>query len=702
MISRITIGIPSNPTLYSAFQPTNRHGTPVYPSQEMTQSVLVLLIAVAAFGSLAHAADPQPYRVEIASVGNGDMDATLKSTSDLLSLRRKAPVSPFGLIARARSDADRLTTALEGFGYYQCRVALKINDMMVSNPGLGEALSALPKGQDARVAIGFTLGPLYHLRRIDIDGDLPDEVRSTLGLTEGEPAVASNVLAGGARLLTALQERGYAFAKVDPPVAYEAADAPVLDLRFHVEMGPKANIGQIHIEGLKRVHESLVRARLTLHTGDPYSPSAIERARHDLLGLGVFNQVSLDIGAAVDDSGGVPITFKMRERLRHGVSVSAAYSSDLGGSGGVTWTDRNVFGNAEQLSLAARVINLGGSGTTGVGYDTSAKYLMPDFGRRDQSLQFAVGALKQSLQAYEQTARTTGVTLTRKISSVWSVSVGGTTTDERIIQENTVIFQGTTIPPGSSLISGTNVLLTDVTRNYTLFAMPLNVAVDTTNLASPLEDPRRGMRASLSLTPTLALGHPNARYIISQISVAGYFDLDHVLPTDPGRTVLAARALAGLAEGAGEFSLPPDQRFYAGGSGTIRGYRYQSVGPALPDGTPIGGTAIRTGSLELRQRFGTNFGAALFVDAGEVTANLNSVPDAVRDTYRIGVGAGVRYYTPIGPIRFDVAVPTQRRRANYYTVPGAATPGCQKSTISPPPACGDDAFEIYIGLGQAF
>jgi translocation and assembly module TamA len=658
----------------------------------MTQTVFALLFAVAVFGSVAHAADPQPYRVEIASVGNSDMDATLKSTSDLSSLRGTAPVSPFGLIARARSDVDRLTTALESFGYYQCRVSIKINDMMVSNPGLGDALSALPKGRDARVAIGFTLGPLYHLRRIDIEGDLPDEVRSTLGLTGGEPAVASTVLAGTSRLLTALQERGYAFAKVDPPVADEAADEPVLDLHFHVVMGPKVNIGEIHIDGLQRLHESLLRARLMLHTGDPYSPSAIERARHDLLALGVFSQVSLDIGTAVDGSGGVPITFKMRERRRHGVSVNAAYSSDLGGSGGVTWTDRNAFGEAEQLSLAASVINLGGSSTTGVGYDTSAKYLMPDFGHRDQSLQFAVGALKQSLQAYNQTARTTSVTLTRKISRVWSVSVGAQTADEQIIQENTVIIQGTAIPPGSILIPGTtNVVLADVTRNYTLFAMPLNVALDTTNLASPLEDPRRGMRASLSVTPTLALGHPNAKFIIGQINVAGYFDLDHVLPTGPGRTVLAARALAGLAEGAGEYSLPPDQRFYAGGSGTVRGYRYQSVGPALPDGTPIGGTAIRAGSLELRQRFGTNFGAAVFVDAGQVTANLSTVPDAVPDTLRVGVGAGMRYYTPIGPIRFDVAVPTMRRRAM-----------CVASTISPPPACGDDAFEIYIGLGQAF
>jgi translocation and assembly module TamA len=227
----------------------------------------------------------------------------------------------------------------------------------------------------------------------------------------------------------------------------------------------------------------LLRGRLLLHTGDPYSPSAIERARRDLLALGVFTQVSLDIGTAVDDSGGVPITFRIRERARHGVSVSAAYSSDLGGSGGVTWTDRNVFGNAEQLTLAARVINLGGSSTTGVGYDTSAKYLMPDFGRRDQSLQFAVGALKQSLQSYDQTARTTTVTLTRKISSVWSVSVGGATSDEQIIQENTIIqVQGTKPIPGSLAIPGTNIVLADVTRNYTLFALPLNVTVDTTHL----------------------------------------------------------------------------------------------------------------------------------------------------------------------------------------------------------------------------
>src|ERR1700681_840553 len=132
----------------------------------MTQTVIALLIAVTAFCSLARAADPQPYRVEIASVGNGEIDATLKATSDLQTLRKTAPVSPFGLIARARSDVDRLKTTLEGFGYYQSSAVIKINGIMVNNPALADVLSALPKGQDAEVSISFKLGPLYHLPRI--------------------------------------------------------------------------------------------------------------------------------------------------------------------------------------------------------------------------------------------------------------------------------------------------------------------------------------------------------------------------------------------------------------------------------------------------------------------------------------------------------------------------------------------------------
>jgi translocation and assembly module TamA len=628
---------------------------------------IIFLVGGLWFAGSARAADPQAYKVEFTSVGYDGIDQTVKATSDLVSLRSSAPVSPFGLIARARSDTDRLKTALESFGYYESRVIIDINGVPLTDPGLGDALTALPKGSTARVAISFMLGTLYHLRRIDIDGEVPPPInaRDTLGLNTGQPAVASMVLAGGARLLAVLQEQGYAFAQVDAPIAYEAADAPVLDLNFHVAAGRKVNIGDIHVEGLQRVHESLVRRRLLLRSGDLYKPSAIEAARRDLLGMNVFGQVSVLVGSKADESGGVPVTFKMRERLRHAISVSAAYSSDLGGSGGVTWTDRNVFGNAEQLSFAASVINLGGSDTTGTGYDTSVKYLIPNFLHRDQSLQFAVSALKQQLQAYDQKAQTASVTLSRKLSSIWTVSAGLSTTDETILQ----VINAKLTPPSTTFVPDP-----PVTFNYTLLAVPFKVIYDSTNLPTPLEDPRHGFRGSLSLTPTLAIGHPNATFLISVLSLASYFDLNNLLPVDSGRSVLAARALAGLAQGAGDLSLPPDQRFYAGGTSTVRGYAYQLVGPTfLHLANPSGGTAITTAGVEFRQRLYTNWGVVGFVDAGQVSASLKPLHSDVR----IGTGAGARYYTPIGPIRLDIAVPVGRRS-------------------------GEDSFEVYIGLGQAF
>jgi translocation and assembly module TamA len=628
----------------------------------------VLLTALLACVT-ASAADPQTYQVALTTVGNDDIDQTLKATSDLISLRSSAPVSPFGLIARARSDTDRLKTALESFGYYESRVIININGVPLTDPSLGDTLTALPKGSTAHVAVGFSLGTLYHLRKVDIDGEVPASInaRETLGLATGQPAVAAVVLAGGSRLLSALQEQGYAFAQVDPPVAYEAADAPVLDLSFHIVVGRKVNIGDIHVDGLQRVHESLVRRRLLLHTGDLYKPSAIEAARRDLLALNVFGQVSVQTGAKADESGGVPVTFKIRERLRHAISLSAAFSSDLGGSGGATWTDRNVFGNAEQLSFAASVINLGGSDTTGTGYDTNVKYLLPEFLHRDQSLQFAVSAIKQQLEAYDQVAQTASVTLSRKLSSIWTISAGLSVTEEQILQ----VLGATETPRGSGIF------LPDpaTTFNYTLVALPFKVIYDSTDLPTPLEDPRHGFRGSLSLTPTYAIGHPNSTFLISTLSISTYLDLNNLFSgIAPGRSVLAARALAGFAQGAGELSLPPDQRFYAGGTSTIRGYGYQLVGPTFPNtNNPSGGTAITTGGLEFRQRLYANWGVVGFVDAGQVSASLKPLPS---DT-RIGTGAGMRYYTPIGPIRFDVAVPVGRRR-------------------------GDDSFEIYIGLGQAF
>jgi translocation and assembly module TamA len=182
-----------------------------------------------------------------------------------------------------------------------------------------------------------------------------------------------------------------------------------------------------------------------------------------------------------------------------------------------------------------------------------------------------------------------------------------------------------------------------------------------------------GMRLGMSITPTRSLSAARGAFVVAQADAAVYLDLATLGWTVPGRSVLAARALVGEARGAASFDLPPDQRFYGGGSGTVRGFRYQSVGPRFPDGNPIGGTAIDAATVEYRQRIARQFGAAIFLDAGHVSGDGHPL----QGRPAVGAGIGMRYYTPIGPVRIDIAVPVTK-------LPGG------------------DAFELYVGLGQAF
>ena len=341
----------------------------------------------------------------------------------------------------------------------------------------------------------------------------------------------------------------------------------------------------------------------------------------------------------LDAAGQLPLTVDLTERKLHTVDAGIAYSTDLGINLNVGWHDRDLFGNGEQLNLMAQT-NLGGNATTQPGYQFLAQFIKPDFLARDQSLELDLGALKQALEAYDQKAVTQKVVLDRRISPHWTLSYGISGEQEEILQEG-------------------------VDRHYELAGLPLTAKYDTT---TSLLDPTSGIRALFSIVPTGALSSHDSGFVILQASGSTYFDFN-----TKGRTVLALRGLIGEVPGTSAFALPPDQRFYAGGSATVRGYRYQSIGPQFPDGNPTGGTAIATGTVELRQRIIGNYGAVAFIDAGQVTSH--GTPFA--SDWRVGAGVGFRYYTSIGPIRLDFAVPVNRQPHG-------------------------DAFEVYIGIGQAF
>ena len=587
----------------------------------------------------ARAADPQPYSVTLPPTGEAGLDQALHDSSNLLSLRESAPVGPFALVTRARDDRGRLETALNSYGHYAARVTVRVAGRDLDDPGLPTALEAATG--PVEVAVAIEAGPVFRLRRVELTGQPLPEARAALGLKPGDPAIAADMLAARERMLEALRVGGHALARVEAPVATLVPSAQALDVAYAVEAGPRVNLGPIAVGGLERVDPGFVRRRLLVHQGEPFNPETIERARQDLAQLGVFATVRARAAERLDAAGQIPLQFDVTERKRHVVGFTAAFSTDLGASAGVTFQHRNLFGQAERLDLGAAVTQLGGSASKRPGYNVTAALTKPDLWARNQSLTVSLQAVKESLEAYDRTALLAGATLSRKFSDVWTVSAGVLGQQSLVAQEG-------------------------VSRSYTLLGVPIGVRYDSTGAAG-LFEPTHGIKAGLTATPTASLNGRGGSFLILQGTASSYFDL-----AAPGRSVLAVRGTVATVQGATTFELPPDQRLYAGGSGTVRGYKYQSIGPKFASGRPTGGTSLAAGTVEFRQRFGERFGAAVFVDAGQVNTTSGLGGDL-----RAGAGVGARYYTAIGPIRLDVAVPLKRQR-------------------------GDDAFELYIGIGQAF
>ncbi|MDD5126360.1 autotransporter assembly complex family protein [Methylovulum sp.] len=589
----------------------------------------------------AYAADPQAYTVTIAQTGDAELDQMLKDSCTLISLKDAAPVGSFAMVARARADEERFMTALHSLGYYEGKAQVHIANRPLDDRGLYDTIDYSPASPPISIQITVEPGALYHIRTLSIDGKVPVDAKQWLALKDQAPARAAAIQQAREKLQTALQEHGYALAKVDEPVGHLLPDTDELDVSYHVESGKRVALGKITVKGLNQVKPDLVDRHLRIAKGEPFKLSDIEKNRQDLQATGVFSSVRTRIGKSLDSQQQLPVTFIVSERLRHTTQLGAAYSTDLGASFSSFWQNRNLLGFGEQLNFTAGITQIGGNSTTGIGYNVGLNFIKPDFLQLDQTLHVSLAAIKQSLSTYDQDAVLGEVLLSRKLTPFWTGGIG--------------------ISPEQSTITQAG-----ETHDYTLVSLPVSLKYDSTN---SLLDPTSGSIVTPSVTPVVALtGSETNTFVIMQLSASTYLDWH-----SQGRSVLALRGLLGDIVGAGRFDLPPDKRFYGGGSNTVRGYRYQSIGPQFSDGNPQGGKAIATATIEFRQRLFEHYGIVAFTDAGQVS------PDTLLASgdWRVGAGIGARYYTGFGPLRLDFALPVNQQSNS-------------------------GSFEIYIGLGQAF
>jgi len=475
---------------------------------------------------------------------------------------------------------------------------------------------------------------------------LPDDapLPETLGLAVGSPARSPAVVDAEAHILPRFAEKGYAYARIiDRKLVVDHA-AQGMDVTYIVDPGPKVTFGPLTIGGLDEVSERAVRRRLPWRTGDDYHPAVMEDGRQSLADLGVFSSVRLRLADQPTDDKQAPVLIDVAERAMNYVGFGADYGTEDGFGANAYWGDRNFFGNAEKLRVDASVAGIARRGETSASdfdYTLAGTYQQPDFLSRRQSLNLSAKALSERPDAYRRQALVLTGAVERTLSKGLKASLG-VTAEQSHIKE------------------------TAQTTENTLLGVPMAVTWDTTD---DLLNPTKGVRASGAVTPYLAALGDSSSFAIARISGSTYFDFG-----DKGDYVAALRGVYGAVVGGSLLDIPADKRFFAGGGGSVRGYGYQDVGPLDDEGDPTGGSSLLELSAEMRIKVTDAIGVVPFIDAGNVyTTEYPKLGKGLR--YAAGIGG--RYYTVIGPIRMDVAVPLNKRS-------------------------GDKAFQFYISIGQAF
>jgi translocation and assembly module TamA len=321
------------------------------------------------------------------------------------------------------------------------------------------------------------------------------------------------------------------------------------------------------------------------------------------------------------------------------------------------WEHRNLFGGAERLRLEAEVFLAPRNDGTRI-------ESFGDFERSDLGGRFTASFLKPALGGTRNDLLVDGrVERDRtggdRFGGYTSRLVDGTVFIRHRFSDTFSVQGGFQAQKGQ-----TSDVLGQI--DYFVVGTPVSLTYDSTD--RPL-DPSRGMRINASVSPYPEFLGSTVGMVVGEATASAYYALD-----EDARYILAGRVGVGSILGADLEDIPSNFRFFAGGGGSVRGFRYRSLAPLGPFGQVVGGRSLLEASLEARIKVTDTIGIVPFVDAGG--AFESSYPD-FEDKLRVAVGLGLRYYTAIGPIRLDIAAPLNRRP-------------------------GDRPVSLYVSIGQAF
>ncbi|HTO69966.1 MAG TPA: BamA/TamA family outer membrane protein [Myxococcota bacterium] len=540
-------------------------------------------------------------------------------------------------------DMQRIAAVYRERGYYATHATYKVEPN--------------PAGDEVRIAIAVEEGPPVLLASWAIDlsalpgGDARWRAQLVDKLPLKKGAVFSVDTYGAAKraLLRGIENLGFPDVALDGGGDVDLATNEAT-IAWTARPGPRVTLGVIRIEGMETVGEEVIRRELAFKSGDLYKESELEQSQRQVSDLGLFRTVQIALQTSEEEAPGQPpptrvtrdVVVRVEERPLHSVRIGAGYGTEDKLRAQVGWLHRNVSGRADTLDIRAKYSSL-----TDEFQATLREPHVPD---PRTTLYLDSRIRDDTLPAYDDLTLLSSVSIQRALRLGWSGHLGYDVewTDVR------------------SVPSAAATELKDPTDTFLLSYLDLGVRRITTD---SLVTPSHGTWLELSIETAGTWLGSQRNYVRGTADARGYLPL--------GPTVLAARLMLGTITpyaSTESDELPVTKLFYGGGSAIVRGYDFQHLGPRDLPGSPVGGDSLIAASVEWRFPIWRELHGDTFVDAGQLSRQpFDWKPEALR----YSGGVGLRYATPLGPIRLDVATP-----------------------INPPP--GVDRVRFWFAIGEAF
>ncbi len=567
---------------------------------------LILFLAPA----ILHAAKLS-YKVGFEGLDDADALRSVKEISELQAFIRHPPASLSALRYRAEADIKDILKVLHAYGYYEAKVDVHLEEAF----------------DHVRVTLFITPGPIYTIGAYDVQlfcktPDHPVECtqfsQSGLGLEVGQNAVAQNILKAELKILQLIADCGYPLASIAKREMIADGQAKTLRIAIGVDTGELTHFGPTRVTGAQHVRSKLIEQKITWDEGAVYQDKKVEETQTALLDTGLFSAVLVTHDEKLDEQGELPMRIEVAESKHRSINVGVSYQTVFGPGGTIGWENRNVSGLGRKLSIHADVTRISHSGM--------ATYHVPDFYNPHQDFVAQAQAMHESITAYSMRSYNALGRIERKFGHRFRASLG---------------------------IKGEELLVRDSVENgdFPLLELPLYFRWSS---ADNLLNPTTGATWQYIVTPALNVRKNVRPYFSEELIQSVYFPV-----TESRSMILAQKITLGsiLSGRLDDVTVP--QRYLGGSEEELRGYKYRTVSPLRRHRKPIGGRSAIYYSFETRFRVTKSIGLVPFFDAGNV---YKTVLPTFKGKWRKSVGLGVRVFSFIGPLRFDIGFPLDRRK----------------------------------------